>query len=181
MKFRTRGHPHEEEPEPEPEAETGREVEPSPHLEDPEPFHPTAAMEFAPADSPEQLAYTPPAITASGTTFAQWQTFGLVGHLEKLIAANTFTANQVIGLRYAETGKLQIVFDNARNLIEGYLRGEPMDNATAAQKLLDRAVMFSALATLMNEAGTLMAANQGTLSAMVKNPAQHQYLHRTFP
>ena len=45
------------------------------------------------------MAYTSPSITASGTTFAQLQAGGASGVLERLIAANSFTARQVALLR----------------------------------------------------------------------------------
>jgi hypothetical protein len=50
------------------------------------------------------MAYTNPSITASGTTFAQFQAAGASGHLERLIAAQVVTLAPTVAATWTATG-----------------------------------------------------------------------------
>jgi hypothetical protein len=50
------------------------------------------------------MTYTPPTIVASGTTFAQFQSSGLSGHLERLITAQVATVAPVAAATATATG-----------------------------------------------------------------------------
>jgi len=50
------------------------------------------------------MSYTPPSVTPSGTTFAQFQSGGASGHLERLIAAQAATSNPTAALMATATG-----------------------------------------------------------------------------
>ena len=50
------------------------------------------------------MSYTAPSVTASGTTFAQFQAGGASGHLELLIAAQAATAAPTAAPTLSETG-----------------------------------------------------------------------------
>jgi hypothetical protein len=52
----------------------------------------------------EPFTYTPPSITASGTTFAQFQAGGVNGHLERLLAAQPGTSNPSAAATATATG-----------------------------------------------------------------------------
>lgn len=243
------------------------------------------------------MAYTSPSITASGTTFAQFQAGGASGHMEKLIAANsaatlaptaaptlaasgsgntlpaatyyvtvtetngigettngsqvsagqaitsgqlltvTFaalksgnTARNVYGgtasagpftlvatgitastlnitaplpsnsyavnppainttgltttklqlLRYLEQNDAHKVWDHLRRAITNFNQGEPGTFQDLTIKLRDAHVVFSMVATLCAEAGTLLDANAGTLR-MAAQPGGNRMLRRTWP
>ena len=55
------------------------------------------------------MSYTSPSVTPSGTTFAQFQSGGESGHLERLIAAQLATANPTAAITATATGGGQTV------------------------------------------------------------------------
>ena len=50
------------------------------------------------------MSYSNPSLTASGTTFAQWQAGGLAGHIENLIAAQAATIAPTVAATISLTG-----------------------------------------------------------------------------
>ena len=120
------------------------------------------------------MSYTAPTISASGLTFSQLQNLRPQGHLEALIAANSPSPFQAAAARAIVAAA---PFQDFVGLIREYLRGAPMTNADANQRLLDYAVAFSLIATLLNEEGVLIANNTGTVGLVAGSNQQV----RTFP
>lgn len=67
-------------------------------------------------------------------------------------------------IRAAKDGNLQDVYRDLRTTIYGFNRGNPMASSAIIQKLRHIGTAFTMLATLCNEAGTLVDANAGTLT-----------------
>ena len=114
------------------------------------------------------MAYTAPTITASGGTFAQLQTYGLIGQIEALITANTgagcsLTQGQINGIRRVMSPLMVSEGEKAGEHVNDWLRGDPITAADFQQLVLDKATVFAVIATALNEIGTLQAANAGTL------------------
>ena len=127
------------------------------------------------------MSYTAPTITASSGTFAQLQTGGLPVQLELLITANSglsqFQINEIRGL-LAHT--IENTNHRAARVVHNFLAGRPVASATVTQQILDYATVFAVLSTALNEIGTLVDANAGTLGTTV-SPAGIVTPVRTFP
>jgi hypothetical protein len=135
----------------------------------------------APADAIDTLTYTPPAITASGTTFVQLQAAGLSGHLERLIAAqaglNTPTTEL---LRSAKNNNLQDAYKFFRSTVEQFIAGQPVATAAIKAQMLAAQTTFALYATLANEIGVLVDANPGSLHNST-NGIGNAIVKRTWP
>jgi hypothetical protein len=115
------------------------------------------------------MSYTGPTITASSGTFAQLKTGGLKQQLELLIAANSgLTQGQINQIRalLKVDGVSPIL--RAAGHIDNWLHGDPVADATVAQQVLDYATVFATLATALNEVGTLLDANKGTVEGRAR-------------
>jgi hypothetical protein len=136
------------------------------------------------SDEPEVAplaTYTPPSITASGTTFAQFQTGGISGHLERLIAAQTGLSTKAIEMaRAGKQVRFQQVYNRLSAVVEEFNSGRPSSTANVAAAFADLATVFAMLNTLCNEAGTLIAANPGTLHTGI-NPVGNAFTYRGWP
>ena len=126
-------------------------------------------------------AYTAPVVTASGGTFAQLQAGGLTGQVERMVTANGgLTVRQVQLIRTFERGNGGEVFRAASKLIENYLRGDAMALADLQQDHLDVSWAFSVWKAAVDEIGTLIAANAGTLTTTATGIGDRKAI-RTFP
>lgn len=111
------------------------------------------------------MAYTAPTITGSSAALADLKG-GASGHLEKLIGANTFTANQTSMIRAFKNGNGQDVYNRYVAAIRNYIEGDPVAQASAKQYVLDFNVVMAALSAMAAEAGVLVDANAGTLTTV---------------
>ncbi len=84
-------------------------------------------------------------------------------------------------LRAAKTGNLENDYRFLRQLVDEFLRGEPISFNDVIGKLRDAHVTFLALATVCAEIGVLIDANPGTLAATVVNPLVGGRVKRTWP
>jgi hypothetical protein len=127
------------------------------------------------------MSYTAPSITASGTTFAQMVSSGASGHLERIITANSFSAEQIRLLRAVKVGRLDIIYQKLAQFIRTWDEGDPIANTTAAKaRLTDLHTVFAVLNTLCTEAGVLIDGNAGTLGTAATGIGG-RIGHRTFP
>ena len=77
-------------------------------------------------------------------------------------AATGVVGNQKLAaLRACEKGRLQGTWDNLRQLIAQFNRGEPVSFSNLTTKLRDAHTVFAALTQLCAEMGTLIDANPG--------------------
>jgi hypothetical protein len=154
-------------PDPEPEPPP----EPEPDLE-PEPDD--VAVGVTAQDGVEQFTYTPPTITASGTTFAQLRAGGASGHLERLIAAQSppLSGRMLSLCRAPKSGNLQFVYNQVRTVLEEFI--------DVKANLVQLQTVMAMLNTLCTEAGVLIDANPGTLGRTV-NGVGNAVARRTWP
>jgi hypothetical protein len=124
------------------------------------------------------MAYTAPTFTASGTTFAQLQAGGVSGQLERLITANA--GEPLSFFRSAKQGNLQEVYRHVSKTVTEFLRGQPVVVSALETDLKNAHATFLALATLCNEIGVLIDANQGTLGQKTTGIGILEQ-HRTWP
>jgi hypothetical protein len=125
------------------------------------------------------VSYTAPTITASGGTFAQLQALGLSGWLDLLATANSLTDAQRAELHRSALSNQ--IFLRAAGAVTNYTSGAPVATADIAAELLDLATVFSVVATALNEIGTLIDANPGTLTNKVIASSGMVVPTRTFP
>lgn len=142
---------------------------------------PRVTFPSLPAGAISRNLYLTPANGASGTEVLYASgitgtTFDLSGAAPASAVtpptANTtgLTAFQLATVRLAEQGQLQRAWSDAQRLLVSIVEGAPIPIASENQRLLDYAVVFHLLATCLDEAATLVAANPGTISTAV-NPA----------
>jgi hypothetical protein len=106
------------------------------------------------------VSYTPPSLTASGTTFPQLQSAGFSGILSNISSANAFdlaTNSLLFAIARTAAGP------NMVPIADNFLSGQPMDLAALLARLGRYSSALHALAQAADELGTLMAANPGTL------------------
>lgn len=77
-------------------------------------------------------------------------------------------------------GRLQDVYNAARQDIDNYLHGDPIKLAEAKSRLARTAAIFSALTAALNEVAVLVDANPGTVGN-VSTPIGNPKVKRAFP
>lgn len=115
------------------------------------------------------MAYSPVTVDASTQTFANLQSKGFHGILNGVIAAQspaanaraTYFANALI-----TPGQAILPLDAATNAVDAYLHGDPVSIAAVEQVLVDIQYAFGLVAQTLQEVGTLVDANQGTLKGV---------------
>lgn len=110
------------------------------------------------------MSYTAPTITASSGTFAQLKLGGLSYQLDLIIATNAGLTQAQKDLIHAFTKPDMVkVYQKAATTVDNFLRGDPIATATVATQILDLATAVTVLKTALDEIGTLVDANAGTL------------------
>jgi hypothetical protein len=123
------------------------------------------------------MSYVSPTITASGGTFAQLQAEGWAGHVERVIAANTFSQAQINFIRALVSGT-----DNSARIstsISNWLSGKPIDPTEVSTRFLNHATVLKAILAALEEINVLAAANPGSLHRVAGNVSAPQT--RTWP
>jgi hypothetical protein len=108
------------------------------------------------------MAYVAPTVTASSATFAQLQSSGFSGIVERILAASS--GESIPFWRAGKTGNLQQVYNHVAKMTTEFLRGEPVTIASLETDLKNAHGTFLALAEACSEIGVLIDANQGTLA-----------------
>lgn len=132
------------------------------------------------------MAYTSPTISASGATWADLKAGGLSGHLEKIIAANTLSAEATSYVRLVRERQIQRLFDRLQSQLDAFLGGDPVSPPDGSGNLVDLdgrladfAAALKAFATAVDEIAALVDANPGTIGT-AKNPAGEIVTRRTW-
>lgn len=87
--------------------------------------------------------------------------------LTSVNAATGVVVNQKLAaLRACERGGLQGVWDNLRQLVDQFNRGEPVSFNNLTAKLRDAHLVFATLAQLCGEMGSLIDANPGHFTSV---------------
>ncbi len=114
------------------------------------------------------MSYTPPALTPGGVTWAQLQTFGFQGTIEKVARANGLAAPVVSRLRSSESAADAVRAYSA--LLDQFLDGTPIAIGEVAGRMNDLATIFHSLAQAADEINALVAANPGTIRHFIVRP-----------
>lgn len=109
------------------------------------------------------MAYTSPTITASSQTFANLQARGLTGHVEGLIAANTFSAEVQRLMRLGQQADLQRLYEGLSSDLSNWLSGRPIATSAINATVLNYTTALKALLAAAEEIAVLVDANAGTL------------------
>jgi hypothetical protein len=123
------------------------------------------------------VAYVSPTITPSGTTFSLLLSGGFHGQLARLASANAMSADATRLIM----GDLGILQTAVVNLVDSYIKGEPVANADVNAKLLTYATALKTLATAIDEINVLIDANPGTIRTFGGIGASCHSRRRTFP
>lgn len=123
------------------------------------------------------MAYTPPTIAPSGTTFAQLQAGGFSKQLDRLAGANNFTP----AVRSLVLGRVNAIRTGIVHTIDAYLRGDPATIGDINARLLNYATALRAIAAAIDEVNTLVAANPGTIRPVIRPGVPQVQYRRTFP
>jgi hypothetical protein len=111
----------------------------------------TSTYTLATAVSANSYAVQPPTVNTTGLTWTDAQGNGM--NLPLVL------------LRGAKDGNLEGTYRLLRHTVYDFLRGDPMTFNGTIQKVRHCGVVFTMLATLCNEIGTLIDANAGTFGA----------------
>lgn len=123
------------------------------------------------------MAYVSPSIAPSGTSFAQLFAGGFHGQLVRIANANTLSADAT-RLIMGDPGVLQTAIVN---LIDSYLKGDPVATTDVNAKLLTYATALKTLATAIDEVNVLVDANPGTIKTFGGVGGSGHQRRRTFP
>jgi hypothetical protein len=113
------------------------------------------------------VSYTSPTITASSGTLAQLLAEGLQGHLDRLVAANSFSAYQVSLLNYPRNKQADRFWDRVSAEINNYLSGANNPASLANAELLDYATVLKAQLAVIEEIAVLAAAATRTVTTTI--------------
>lgn len=118
---------------------------------------------LSPANS---FAVKPPTANTTGFVYTDSN-----GNVESFVLQN---------IRAAKVGNLQVVYNNAADLIDTWLHGDPISSSGAIAKLRHAHTAFVIIAKAFSDIGTLMDANPGSLKPTV-NGVGNSSLTRTWP
>jgi hypothetical protein len=121
------------------------------------------------------VSFTPPTITASSLTFSSKR--GLRAHFDALAAANALTDDQ---LSLARQSLNCPMVTRASNVIDSYLSGLPVSQAEVNTAILNAATAAALISTLLNELGTLIAADATAITTIADKSPSGQRLGRVF-
>lgn len=126
------------------------------------------------------VSYTAPSLNSSGTTFNQFQTGGIATILVNLVVANSLDIAATTRILGGVEGASRAI-RTARDTVSNYLSGYPVDQAQTVATLADCSAVLHALAQSIDEAGTLIAANPGTVvQAVTPAPDYVPFSERTW-